>query len=163
MDLNYRLSSHDNEDLYSSYNVRESSISVGLWSCQNLGSEIFESNDQRRPRRIAAYSDLINIDDTNMLSAGLINISDMNLSRLPWSEIYWNASDYIWDFDNYSNFLFKNNQQLRVSIINLNFANFSGQSSTSSLTLDFYYKNMPNYNYKLYNTKELAVFWTEDY
>ena len=163
LDLNYRLSSHDNEDLYSSYNVRESSISVGLWSCQNLGSEIFESNDQRRPRRIAAYSELINIDDTEMLPVGLISISDMNLSKLPLSEIYWNNSNYLWKWEDYNNFSSENNKELRVSIINLKFANFSGQSSTSSLTLNYYYKNMPNYNYKLYNTKELAVFWTEDY
>ena len=163
LDLNYRLSSHDNEDLYSSYNVRESSISVGLWSCENIGSEIFESNDQRRPRRIAAYSDLVNIDDSIELSAGLINISDMNLSRLPWSEIYWNNSDHLWKWDNENNITNEIREGLRVSIVNLNFANFSGQSSTSSLTLNYYYKNMPNYNYKLYNTKELAVYWTENY
>ena len=163
LDLDYRLASHDNEELYSSYNVRKSSISVGLWSCENMGSEVFESNDQRRPRRIAAYSDLINIDDSNSLTAGLINISDMNLSRLPWSEIYWNNSDHLWEWDNENNITNEIREGLRVSIVNLNFANFSGQSSTSSLTLNYYYKSMPNYNYKLYNTKELAVYWTENY
>ena len=58
LDLSYRVDAHEREEFYYSYNVRESSISTGLWVNENSHSEIIESNDQKQPRRVVAYSNI---------------------------------------------------------------------------------------------------------
>ena len=47
--------------------------------------------------------------------------------------------------------------------LNLEMAEMSGKSSTLSLVLDSYYKNMPNFTYRIYSNDELALYWTFEY
>ena len=42
-------------------------------------------------------------------------------------------------------------------------ADMRGKSSTLSLVLDSYYKNMPDFTYRLYSNDELALYWTLEY
>ena len=42
-------------------------------------------------------------------------------------------------------------------------ADMSGKSSTLSLVVDSYYKNMPDFNYRIYSNDELALYWTSEY
>ena len=50
-----------------------------------------------------------------------------------------------------------------LSAVNLGMPEFSGKSSTLSLVLDSYYKNMPDFTYRLYSNDELALYWTFEY
>lgn len=159
LDLSYRVGAHEQEDLYHTYNIRDSSISTGLWINENFYAEILESNDQKRPRRVVAYTDSINIGDSTQLSSNLITLSDMELKRISLFDLYWYGEDHLWEWD-------RSNQtdfDVNLSLVNLGMANFSGKSSTYSLTVSSYYKSMPDYNFKLYYSKELALYWTNDY
>ena len=160
LDLSYRVDAHEKEDFYYTYNVRESSISAGLWINENFYAEILESNDQKRPRRVTAYTDSINLADSSELSSGQIDLSDMELKRYPILDLYWYGEDHLWEWENVSN---QTNFEANLSLVNLGMANFSGQSSTSSMTVDNYYKSMPDYNFKMYYSKELALYWTNNY
>ena len=163
LDLSYRVDAHDREELYYSYNISQSSISASFWIDNFFDLEVIESNDLKRQRPVAAYSNSINIDDSDELSSNLIQISDMELERITINDLYWSSSAYLWKWTNKSNITepFRNN--INLSIVNLAMANFSGQSSSANLMLDDKYKFMPNYNYKLYFSEELAIYWTYNY
>ena len=160
LDLSYRIDAHGREEFYSSYNVRESSISTGLWIDESFYSEIIESNDEKRPRRVAAYTDSINIGDADELSANQIILSEMELKRYSIFDLYWYGEDHLWKWENRKN---QTNFEANLSLVNLAMSNFSGQSSTSSITVSSYYKSMPDYNFKMYCSKELALYWTNNY
>ena len=160
LDLAYRVDAHERENVYYSYNIRESSISTGLWVNENFYEEILESNDQKRPRRVIAYTDSINLADSDELSSNQIVLSDMELKRYSIIDLYWYSEDHLWEWENRSN---QTNFEVNLSLVNLGMANSSGKSSTYSLTSDSYYKSMPEYNFKLYYSKELALYWTNNY
>ena len=163
LDLSYRVDAHDREELYYSYNVRQSSLSASFWINKVFDSEIIESNDLKRHRPIAAYSNSINIHDSSELSSNLIRISEMELERITISDLYLSSSDHLWNWTNASNITGSFSGSINLSIVNLAMANFSGQSSSAHLMLDYKYKFMPDYNYKLYISEELAIYWTPDY
>ena len=160
LDLSYRVGAHEKEDFYYSYNIRESSISTGLWVNENFYSEIIESNDQKRPRRVVAYTDSINLADAAELSSNQIALSEMELKRYSIFDLYWYGQDHLWEWENASN---QTNFDVNLSLVNLGMSNFSGKSSTSSITASSYYKSMPDYNFKMYYSKELALYWTNNY
>ena len=160
LDLAYRVDAHERENVYYSYNIRESSISTGLWVNENFYEEILESNDQKRPRRVIAYTDSINLADSAELSSNQIVLSDMELKRYSIIDLYWYSEDHLWEWENLSN---QTNFEVNLSLVNLGMANSSGKSSTYSITSDSYYKSMPEYNFKLYYSKELALYWTNNY
>ena len=160
LDLAYRVDAHERENVYYSYNIRESSISTGLWVNENFYEEILESNDQKRPRRVIAYTDSISLTDSAELSSNQIVLSDMELKRYSIIDLYWYSEDHLWEWENRSN---QTNFEVNLSLVNLGMANSSGKSSTYSLTSDSYYKSMPEYNFKLYYSKELALYWTNNY
>ena len=81
LDVSYRVDAHEREEFYYTYNISESSISTGLWINENFYSEILESNDQKQPRRVVAYSNSINLADADELPSDQIKISEMNLKR----------------------------------------------------------------------------------
>ena len=81
LDLSYRVSAHEKEDFYYSFNVRESSISAGHWIDENFYSEILESNDIKRERRIIAYTDSVSSRDLGELSSNKIEVSEMDIER----------------------------------------------------------------------------------
>ena len=160
LDLAYRVDAHERENVYYSYNIRESSISTSLWVNENFYEEILESNDQKRPRRVIAYTDSISLADSAELSSNQIVLSDMELKRYSIIDLYWYSEDHLWEWENRSN---QTNFEVNLSLVNLGMANSSGKSSTYSLTSDSYYKSMPEYNFKLYYSKELALYWTNNY
>ena len=84
----------------------------------------------------------------------------MELKRYSIFDMYWFAEDHLWKWENQSNLT---NFNTDLSLVNLAMANFSGKSSTSSLVLNTYYKNMPDYNFKMYYSEELALYWTNNY
>ena len=160
LDLAYRVDAHERENVYYTYNIRESSISSGLWIDENFYTEILESNDQKRQRRVIAYTDSVNIADSDELSSNQIVLSDMELKRYSIFDLYWYSEDHLWEWENRSN---QTNFEVNLSLVNLGMANSSGKSSTYSITSDSYYKSMPEYNFKLYYSKELALYWTNNY
>ena len=160
LDVSYRVDAHEREEFYYSYNISESSISTGLWINENFYSEIIESNDQKKPRRVVAYSNSINLADASELSSNLIDLSGMELKRYPIFDLYWYGEDHLWKWENALN---QTNFDVNLSLVNLGMSNFSGKSSTSSITVDSYYKSMPDYNFKLYYDEELALYWTNNY
>ena len=160
LDLSYRVGAHEKEDFYYSYNIRESSISTGLWVNENFYSEIIESNDQKRPRRVVAYTDSINLADAGELSSNQIALSEMELKRYSIFDLYWYGQDHLWEWENASN---QTNFDVNLSLVNLGMSNFSGKSSTSAIIASSYYKSMPDYNFKMYYSKELALYWTNNY
>ena len=162
-DLNYQIEAHAKEELNYSLDVRDSSLSVSYWMEENVESSVFECNDSPRLRHIAAYNSMINVHDSLHLSTGLINISEMELERITVREMYWNASDYLWTWENKENFSLLTAKEISLSVVNLAMPNSSGQSSIMSITLDYYYKNMPSFTYKLYSNSELALYWSLDY
>lgn len=160
LDLEYRVDAHERENVYYTYNIRESSISTGLWIDENVHDDILESNDQKRPRRVIAYTDSVNIADSSELSSNQIVLSDMELKRYSIFDFYWYSEDHLWEWENRGN---QTNFEVNLSLVNLGMANSSGKSSTYSITSDSYYKSMPEYNFKLYYSKELALYWTNNY
>ena len=160
LDLSYRVNAHDKEEFYYSYNVRESSISVGHWIDENFYSEILESNDMKRERRVIAYTDSVSSGDLGELSSNKIEISEMDIERRSIMDLYWFSEDHLWEWTNESN---QTKFDYNLSLVNLAMANFSGQSSTSSMTLSSYYKSMPNYNFEIYCNDELSLYWTNNY
>ena len=160
LDLSYRVNAHDKEEFYYSYNVRESSISVGHWIDENFYSEILESNDMKRERRVIAYTDSVSSGDLGELSSNKIEVSEMDIERRSIMDLYWFSEDHLWEWKNESN---QTKLDRNLSLVNLAMANFSGQSSTSSMTLSSYYKSMPNYNFEIYCNDELSLYWTNNY
>jgi len=162
-DLEYRLESHDKEEVYYSYYIRDSSLSASIWIEKNLEKSVLESNDIKRERRIAAYSGFVSNVDMSELSSGLIDTSEMELERTSIKEMYWKSSDHLWKWLNNNNQTREASQNLSVSVVNLAFPEMSGKSSTLSLVMNSYYSNMPVSNYALYSNEELALYWTSDY
>ena len=160
LDLSYRVSAHEKEEFHYSFNVRESSISAGYWIDENFNSEILESNDIKRDRRIIAYTDSFSSRDLGELSSNRVNISEMNIERRSIMDLYWYSEDHLWKWTNKSN---QTQFDYNLSIVNLGMANFTGRSSTSSMLLSSYYKNMPNYNFDIYSNDELSLYWTKNY
>ena len=161
--LYYQVDSHDRENLYYSYYMRDSSFSMSFWLDENVESAIFECNDVKRERRVAAYSNMTNIEDSLELSSGLVDVSEMSVKRVSVKEMYWNASDHLWVWENGSNFSSEITTNKTISIVNLGMPNASGKSSTGSVALDYHYKNMPSFTYKLYSNSELASYWSFNY
>ena len=162
-DLDYRINAHEREEVYYTYYVRESSISASQWMGENLEDSILESNDQKRERRLAAYSNMVAMQDSNQLSSGLISIEKMDIERISIKEMYWEAGDHLWVWNNSSEFSVEIQKNISISAVNLGMAEFSGSSATLSLVLDSYYKNMPDFTYRLYSNDELALYWTFEY
>ena len=160
LDLSYRVDAHEKKEYFYSYNIRDNSVSTGLWINENLDSEIIESNDQKLPRRVLAYSNSINLEDADELPSNKIALSEMQLKRYPIFDMYWYGEDHLWKWENKSN---QTDFDTNLSLVNLGMSNFSGKSSTSSIVLSSYYKSMPDYNFKLYYSKEIALYWTYNY
>ena len=162
-DLNYRIEAHEREDVYYTYYVRESSISVSQWLDNSVEITVFECNDVKRERRIAAYSHSISNGDVEQLPSGVVNINDMEIERISVKEMYWESLDHLWKWDNSSNLTLDAKKNMTVSVVNLGMADMSGKSSTLSLVFDSYYENMPDFTYKIYSNEELALYWTFEY
>ena len=77
--------------------------------------------------------------------------------------MYWQSSDHLWEWNNSENLTYDIKKNSTLSIVNLGMAEFSGISSTLSISLDSYYKNMPDSTYRLYSNDELALYWTFEY
>ena len=162
-DLNYRIDSHERESVNYTYYVRDSSISISQWLDVSVENTVIECNDVKRDRRIAAYSEFIALRDINELSSGIINIDEMEIDRISVKELYWKASDHLWEWDNSANLTLDVQKNKTISIVNLGMADMSGKSSTLSLVHDSYYEYMPDFTYKLYSNEELALYWTFEY
>tara|TARA_B100001146_G_scaffold224724_1_gene243768 strand:- start:1453 stop:3015 length:1563 start_codon:yes stop_codon:yes gene_type:complete len=163
VDLSYRISAHEREAQFYTYYVRDSSISTSQWIENNFEREIFESNDEKRDRRVAAYSDSITQSDSLELSAGLVNVERMEVERISIKDMYWNASDHLWKWNNTEIFSSEIGQNISLSVVNLGMPDMSGKSSTLSLTLNYHYKYMPDFTYRIYSNTELAIYWTPGY
>jgi len=162
-DLKYRIDAHERESTFYTYYVRDSSVAASQWMHNNLETGIFESNDEKRERRIAAYSDMIPHTDSLQLSAGLISIDDMEIERISVKDMYWDQSDHIWTWNNTGVFSQSIGNNISTSVVNLGMPSMSGKSSTLSLILDYRYKNMPDFNYRIYSNDELAIYMTRGY
>jgi hypothetical protein len=163
VDLSYRISAHEREAQFYTYYVRDSSISTSQWIENNFEREIFESNDEKRDRRVAAYSDMITQSDSLELSAGLVNVERMEVERISIKDMYWNASDHLWKWNNTEIFSSEIGQNISLSVVNLGMPDMSGRPSTLSLTLNYHYKYMPDFTYRIYSNTELAIYWTPGY
>ena len=160
-DLDYRIKAHEREQVNYTYYVRDSSISVSHWMTSNSDSSLIVCNDIKRERRVAAYSNLPAHQDVSELSSGLIDINQMEIERISVKEMYWESSDHLWEWNNTK--VLTSNTKVEISIVNLEMADMRGKSSTLSLVLDSYYKNMPDFTYRLYSNDELALYWTLEY
>ena len=162
-DLQYRIDSHEREQVNYTYYINDSSISTSQWIKSNSDLSVVICNDMKQERRIAAYSGLSSFHDIAELSSGFINISQMEIERIPVKEMYWQASDHLWEWNNTQELTLEARQAVSISIVNLGMADMSGKSSTLSLTSDSYYKNMPYFTYRIYSNDELALYWTFEY
>ena len=129
----------------------------------NQEKGIFESNDDKRERRIAAYSDMIAESESTYLSEGLVEIERMETERISVKDMYWNSLRTLWEWNNTSLFTSEIGHNISLSIVNLGMADMSGNPSTLSLTLDYRYKYMPDFTYRIYSNTELALYWTTGY
>ena len=162
-DLVYRIDAHEREQQHYTYYIRDSSISASQWMDSNVESTVLDCNDLKRERRLAAYSDMISSQDVGKLSSGVVNINEMEIERISVKEMYWESSDHLWEWDNSGNLTYDSKKNSTLSAVNLGMSEFSGKSSTLSLVLDSYYKNMPDFTYRLYSNNELALYWTFEY
>ena len=85
----------------------------------------------------------------------------MEIERISVKEMYWESSDHLWEWNNTE--VLTSNTKVEISIVNLEMEDMRGKSSTLSLVLDSYYKNMPDFTYRLYYNDELALYWTLEY
>jgi len=162
-DLAYRIDAHEREQQYYTYYVRDSSISASQWMDSNVEITVLNSNDLKRERRLAAYSDMVSSQDVDELSSGVVNINEMEIERISIKEMYWESLDHLWEWENSGNLTYDSEKNSTLSVVNLGMPEFSGKSSTLSLVLDSYYKNMPDFTYRLYSNDELAIYWTFEY
>ena len=77
--------------------------------------------------------------------------------------MYWKSSDHLLEWNNTQELTLEAREEISISIVNLEMADMSGKSSTLSLVVDSYYKNMPDFNYRIYSNDELALYWTSEY
>ena len=159
----YQMDSKGKEDFYYTMNVSETSFSTSSWVDKSLLPSAFESNDINRDRRIAAYSNHISLRDSSYLSSGLVNMSNMQVESISIVDMYLNASDYLWKWRNYSNFSSEIYGEKSFSVVNLAMPSAKGQASIGYAVLDYYYKNMPDFTYRIYSNSELAVYWSYNY
>ena len=162
-DLDYRVDAHEREEVYYTYYVRESSISASQWMGDNLEKSILESNDDKRERRLAAYSNMLSVSDADELSSGLISLKDMEIERISVNEMYWKSEDHLWTWNNSSVFSSSIQNNISLSAVNLGMPHSVGKSSTLSIISSPYYEYMPNFTYRIYSNSELALYWTLDY
>ena len=162
-DLKYRIDAHEREAQFYTYYVRDSSVEASQWMHNSLETGIFESNDEKRERRLAAYSDMIAHKDSLELSAGLVSIDEMEIECISVRDMYWNQLDHMWSWNNTGTFSQSIGNNVSFSVVNLGMPDMSGKSSTLSLVLDYRYKNMPDFNYRIYSNDELAIYRTMDY
>ena len=160
MNLVYRLDEKENENYSYTYNVSKASISTGLWIGENFYSEIIESNDRNRQRRVVAYSDSVSQSDLSELSSDKIILSDMDISRISVLDFYWESEDHLWKWNSEKN---QSDLEPNMSIVNIAMSNFTGQASTNTLIVSSYYKSMPYYNFNVYRNEELAAYWINNY
>ena len=64
-DLQYRIDSHERDQVNYTYYIRDSSISTSQWIESHSDLSIVVCNDEKRERRIAAYSGLVAFGDVN--------------------------------------------------------------------------------------------------
>ena len=162
-DLDYRVNAHEREEVYYTYYVRESSISASQWMADNLEGSLLESNDEKRERRLATYSNMVSIKDSKELSSGLISLDDMEIKRISLKDMYWKSQDHLWDWNNSSSLSDDIQKNISISVVNLGMSDSSGKSSTLSIIFDPYYESMPDFTYRIYSNDELAAYWTLDY
>ena len=162
-DLGYRVGAHEREAQFYTYYVRDSSISTAQWMDDNLENGIFESNDAKRERRVAAYSDMLAQSDSLQLSQGLVDIERMEVERISVRDMYWNSLDHLWGWNNSEILSSEIGQNRSLSVVNLGMPDMSGKSSTLSLVLNYHYKYMPDFTYRIYSNTELALYWTTGY
>ena len=162
-DLNYRIEAHERDEVNYTYYVRESTVSASKWIAKSTDASIIVCNDVKRERRLAVYSDTTAISDISELSNGFVNISEMEIERITVKEMYWQTSDHLWKWTNQNNLTVNERNSLTIAAVNLAMPDLSGKSSTLSLILDPYYKNMPNHTYKIYSNNELAIYWISEY
>ena len=162
-DLDYRVNAHEREEVYYSYYIRESSISASQWMGANLEDSILESNDQKRERRLAAFSNMVAMSDSSELSSGIISLEDMEIERISVKEMYWKTEDHLWTLNNSSVMDSDIQNSISLSAVNLGMPDSSGKSSTLSITSSSYYEFMPNFTYRIYSNDELALYWTYEY
>ena len=162
-DLDYRVNAHEREEVYYTYYVRESSISASQWMADNLEGSLLESNDEKRERRLATYSNMVSIKDSKELSSGLISLDDMEIKRISLKDMYWKSQDHLWDWNNSSSLSYDIQKNISISVVNLGMSDSSGKSSTLSIIFDPYYESMPDFTYRIYSNDELAAYWTLDY
>ena len=162
-DLDYRVNAHEREEVYYSYYIRESSISASQWMGANLEDSILKSNDQKRERRLAAFSNMVAMSDSSELSSGIISLEDMEIERISVKEMYWKTEDHLWTLNNSSVMDSDIQNSISLSAVNLGMPDSSGKSSTLSITSSSYYEFMPNFTYRIYSNDELALYWTYEY
>lgn len=162
-DLDYRVNAHEREEVYYTYYIRESSISTSQWLAGNLEDSILESNDDKRERRLAAYSNMISIKDSKELSSGLVSLDGMEIKRISLKDMYWKSQDHLWSWNNSSSLSYDIQKNISISVVNLGMPDSSGKSSTLSIIYDPYYESMPDFTYRIYSNDELAAYWTLDY
>ena len=162
-DLDYRINAHEREEVYYTYYIRESSISTSQWMAGNLEDSILESNDDKRERRLAAYSNMISIKDSKELSSGLVSLDGMEIKRISLKDMYWKSQDHLWSWNNSSSLSYDIQKNISISVVNLGMPDSSGKSSTLSIIYDPYYESMPDFTYRIYSNDELAAYWTLDY
>jgi hypothetical protein len=129
----------------------------------NVESTVLSCNDSKRERRLAAYSDMISSQDVDHLSSGVVNINEMEIERISVKEMYWKSADHLWEWNNNGDLTYDAKKNSTLSAVNLGMAEMSGKSSTLSISIDSYYKNMPDSTYRLYSNDELALYWTFEY
>ena len=159
----YQMESKEKEDFYYTMNVSSTSFSASSWADTCLIDSVFESNDVSRDRRIAAYSNHVSLRDSYYLSSGLVNISDMEVERISVVDMYLNASDHLWKWQNTSHYSSEIYEKKTFSVVNLAMPSASGLSSNGYAVLDYHYKNMPDFTYRMYSNSELAVYWSYNY
>ena len=161
--LAYQLDSKEKENFSYSPNIRETSFDASFWTDENFLISVFESNDVNRDRRIAAYSDHISLKDSSELSSDLVYIPDMEVERISLSELYFNASDHLWKWQDNANSSSKTYENKTFSVVNLAISFSSGKSSIGYAVLDYHYKEMPNFTYRIYSNSEIAIYWSYNY
>ena len=101
----------------------------------NLEDSILESNDQKRERRLAAYSNMVAIQDSNELSSGLISIEDMEIERISLKRCIGNLKIIYGVWNNSSSLSYDIQKNISISIVNLGMPDSSGKSSTLSIII----------------------------
>jgi hypothetical protein len=106
---------------------------------------------------------MVCVRDSDELSGGLISIDDMEIERISVKDMYWNSLDHLWEWNNTEIFSSEIGQNRSLSVVNLGMPDMSGKSSTLSLVLNYHYKYMPDFTYRIYSNTELALYWTTGY